>query len=231
MFLSAQIRQAGCHKIRTRIVLDCLRTTRSTESLELAADVLLRGFKEAAAEIHFIAGFDEQTSSISWDVFEERHVALLVGLLSDTDDEPWAVEALRHICMHRADLHSLVSERAKATMSPLTRAALFYALGRDYQASVFSALNDFRALGSDERDREPVHLLSQMKLDWRGREEMFLALLRLRNTNVAWRLLESLEIMLLRPSIGILDVSDIGGFAALSCATLGCALPRRARLR
>src|SRR5690606_31739259 len=121
--------------LRTLIVLDCLQNRHSTEALQVAADLLLRGFKDAAVTIHFIAEFNREKVELSWAMFNEGHIAKLEEMLNDTEDEPWALDALKHICGVRKDLADIVERDARNTKG-ICRAALFNSLGDKHSTFV-----------------------------------------------------------------------------------------------
>jgi hypothetical protein len=198
----------GYPKARVRIVIDCIRHRHTTEALNLAADLLLTGFREAATSIYFIAKFARVGCTLSWTGFNEQHVTRLVELLGDTINESWGLQALKSLCNARKDLAPVIAGCATKAKG-LRRAALFHALGTDHDASVFSALNDFATMEPAEREREPAFLLKHMELDWTEHEDLFLRLLRLRNTRLALCLLESVARDPIESQIGTLDIGDI----------------------
>lgn len=198
-----------CPKARSRIVLELIRDRHSTEALEVAAELLLRGFKEACFSIYAIAKFGREERSLSWNCFTEQHVSRLVDLLGDVEREPWSLDALKSLCKERPDLAVLVETHARNARG-LRQAALFNALGNAKEDSVFEALERFLAMNPTERQLEPEYLLGRMKVNWAGREGLFLRLLRLRKTHLAWCLLDGLGVVGPdEPQIGNLDIGDV----------------------
>ena len=206
-FLPKEIGEC-CPKARTRVVLECIRDRHSTEALEVAAELLLRGFKEAAVAIYFIAELGREERRLSWTVFNQQHVSRLVELLGDTADKPWALPALKALCKGRPDLAAVVETHARNARG-LRQASLFHALGGEKEDSVFGALESYLAMNATQRQFEPEYLLSHMHLNWVGREELFLRMLRLRNAHLAWRLLDGLSVVGQgEPQIGNLEIGD-----------------------
>lgn len=198
----------SCSKARIQIVLQCLRNRHSTEALSLAAEILLKGFKDAAVTIHFIAEHGPKDCHLSWTSFSKEHVSFLINLLGDKGDEPWALPALGSLCKRRPDLATYVAEHAQKA-SGLRRAALFYSLGTNCGDSIFMALENFFCMKPAERKREPEYLLSQMDLNWVGNEDLFFRLLKLRNTHLAWCLIEKLIYGKGKLNISKLNIGDI----------------------
>ena len=73
-------------EIRARIVCDILSEHRSTDGLDFAGELLLKGVKEAAIAIHFISRFAKPDSPLSWASFTAAHVDCLEAM--PMPDEP-----------------------------------------------------------------------------------------------------------------------------------------------
>jgi len=204
-FLEGDNSQAW-RKDRVDILMQCMWRRNSTDALALLADLLLKGVARSTVAIYLV-GSVGRGDKLSWDFFDQRHVATLIDLLERPDEEAWALQSLRRLCSSRPDLAARVAERARLAKG-LRRAALFNALGPSEHGFVFAELEAFAAMPALERLQEPQHLIEQMKVDWYGHEELFVRLLRLRDGRLANRLLESVGSGL-DPTIGYLQIGDI----------------------
>jgi len=174
-------------EVRARILCDFLREQRSTDALDLAGELLLRGIDKAATAMYFISNFSTPDDHLSWTTFSREHVDCLVLRLNE-EDESWGLRALKCLCEGRPDLAEVVRARAQQATGVL-KAALLHCASAD-SAHVFEALTELIGMGVEERGREPTHLLDQVELNWAGREALFVQLLRLRDARLAFALLE-----------------------------------------
>jgi hypothetical protein len=175
-------------EVRARVLCDILRENHSTDALDLAADLLVRGVDRAATAIYFISKFAKPDNSPSWTTFSREHVDRLVSKLNDEGDESWSLKALKCICDARPDLVQVVRAHALST-SGIARAALLYCASSADPEPVFEALTEFAEIGAEKRGQQPTHLLKQIELNWAGHEDLFVQLLRLRETRLALALL------------------------------------------
>ena len=174
---------------RARILCSVLQSRHSTEALELAADLLLRGVRRAATAIYFIANFSKPMDGLRWDAFSSSHIECLIAMVPDPDEDAWALKALRCICQERSDLRMLVQSRAWK-VSGLLRAALLYGAPPQDEAPIFGALSEFTAMDEAQRQREPTHVLGQISLDWAGHEMLLVRLLKLRDADLALAIID-----------------------------------------
>lgn len=185
-------RQAQLPRIRTHILCEVLRHRHSTEALELAGELLLRGVGEIATTIYFIAGFGAEDKELSWTAFQRPHVEMLIARLDETEPEEWAIRALTCLCQARHDLSEIVKQRASKTLG-LHRAALLFATSAQDRESVFTAIAEFVQMNEEQRKKQNVSLLGLMDLNWRGHEELFVGLLRLRDSDLAFSLIDNID--------------------------------------
>ncbi len=179
----------------------------SAEALNISADLLLAGVDEAPFCIHSIAIFSDETANLNWSSFGEGHVMRLIQLILDEEQNDWVINGLRDLCLARPDLASSVRDTCMNT-NGILRAALLYAIAADDHGPVFDALNDLCNFSPEQLAAEPIELLFDMELNWTGNENLFVSLLRLRNTMLAWNLLETIYTAP-NASMGILDVGSI----------------------
>jgi hypothetical protein len=179
-------------RARELILCEALTNHHSTGALELAADLLMRGWDKAATTIYFIAKFDK-SAALSWTSYGNAHAERLISIvLQETDNSPWALKALTYLCQARQDVAAVVQERA-LELAGLQKAALAFAACPKLTEPVFRALGELAQMSEDQRKKEPTFLLKQMELDWRGREDLFVRLLRLRDAFLAVCLMESIH--------------------------------------
>jgi hypothetical protein len=189
--------------IRAEIICEVLRDRGTTEALQLAADLLLRGVDRVATVIYFIGEFEKPPKKLSWQMFTRAHVERLMAIFSRKEPEPWALDALSIISKVRSDLNKHVDKRIAATRG-LTKALLLHATRSNDPEPLFTALSDLLLMQPKERKKQPVLLLSHIELEWEGQEELLIALLRLRDSTLAFEILESV-----RPPLGPVNIGAI----------------------
>src|ERR1035441_7843620 len=91
-------------EVRARVLCNIVRENHSTDALNLAADLLVRGVDRAATAIYFISKFAKPDDSPSWTTFSREHVDRLISRLNDERNKSWSLKALKCICDARPDL-------------------------------------------------------------------------------------------------------------------------------
>ena len=105
------------------------------------------------------------------------------------EDDNWNLRALRCICQERPDLAGVVNARAQAEAGIL-KAALLSCVHPNDPDLVMTALRELLEADTTRRGKEPVHLLSEIELNWTGNECFLVELLHLRDSCLADALLD-----------------------------------------
>lgn len=173
--------------IRANILCQIIQDHHSTDGLNFAAELLLRGVKEACAAIYFIAKHGKILSQLSWVSFTKEHVRCLQDI-AETEEYNWALDALRLLCEARGDLVGFVEQIASRKRG-ITKAAFLYCVSPMDLVPVFDALRELTLLSEEERNKEPLYLLKQINLDWSEKEGLFVELLKIRDQKLTLALL------------------------------------------
>jgi hypothetical protein len=201
--------KAGSWKVpnlRIEILRDVLDKHHSTASLDLAAELLLKGVDNIAATIHSITNSDEPDCNLSWSSFNTDHVDRLEFLILGPH-ESFGGYVLKDLCAARSDLADWVKHRA-SKKSGLAKAFLLYFASAINMPAVFDAIGKLTAMNEEERRQEPTHLLNLIDIYWAGKEDLFVQLLRLRDTQLVLSLL-GYVIPYWNPSLGSLEIGPI----------------------
>lgn len=169
--------------IHARILCEILEEHHSTAALDFAAELLLRGVNKAAAAIYFISEYAEPEHEMSWASFTVAHIDQLEATL-DAPNELWGLKALRCLCAARPDLSGEVRQRA-FKKSGIYKAALLQCVSPADFSPVFQALGELVEMNNEKRQEQPIHILELIEFDWTAKEDLFVSLLRLRDTNLA----------------------------------------------
>jgi hypothetical protein len=178
--------------VRISVLCEFLTESKSPEALKLSGDLVLKGIAEAAFSLQMIALSHTGEADLNWSSFGEAHILSLSNMVH-TEHGGWAVDALRAICCARPDLVSPVRD-ACANAKGVLPVALLSTICVDNQESICEALTGLLEFSLEQLDTEPVELLSHLGLDWRGHEDLFVALLRLRHAKLAWKLMEGIRL-------------------------------------
>lgn len=193
-------------KIRALILCNILQDHHSTAALDFAGELLLRGVKGAAVAIYFISKFGKADFHLSWASFTSAHIDRLEPILDDSD-ESWKLLALKCLCARRPDLAEVVKHRA-SKKSGIEKASLLYCVSPADLTPVFQALGELIQMSDEERREQPIQILKYIALDWTGKEELFVQLLRLRDMQLASALIGGVIPPSL-PTLGNLKVGPI----------------------
>ena len=126
-------------------------------------------------------------------------------MLSDEKKQSWSLKALKCICGARPDLVKTVTAHA-LTASGIAKAALLYCASFADPEPVFEALTELAEASVEKRGQQPTQLLEQIELKWAGHEDLFVQLLRLRETPLALAILEQEYIY---PTLGECEIGPI----------------------
>ena len=193
-------------KVHGNIMCAVLQTRYSTAALELTGQLLLRDCEDAAYSLYFISEHADPPSNLSWTSFNSRHVEKLEIFLLESNDN-WALPALKNVCIARPDLAKIVIARANER-SGFEKALLLHCAFPTEPAHIFKALEGLIELTEGARRSLPLKLLDDLDLDWTGRENLFLEILRTRDERLASAVLGN-SIPVRVENLGILEIGPI----------------------
>lgn len=128
--------------------------------------------------------------NVNPDSFDTQVVTILIKHLSSYDEGYWAIDILKYICETRSDLASLVKETAKKE-SGLLKLILHYCSIKLDEADFWNEMNQLSLKGISKKDRKLLKCFGQIYLDWRGRTELLIRTLRLRDQDLATAILHT----------------------------------------
>lgn len=161
--------------IRKRIFCNYLEEKGTALSLRMATDLLMQGYRRASITMYFIMRYSSK--SMPWDFFQREHIDQLIECL---EDGVWALDTLQEILKKRTDMEDYVKLKAKS-YGGIIRAALLAGIDPDKQGEVFQELEAVLSMEEDELEQQPFELLREIELTWKGREELFVQLLMLKD--------------------------------------------------
>jgi hypothetical protein len=183
-------------EIKIKVLLEFLKDCKSSESLKISSEILLLGVDEAAVVIYFITKFSKE-KELDYSIFSAQHIEILIKILklNNKENSVWSLNALRNICIHRIDLHSFILKEIDSNQY-VFKAALYYIISHHNDMSmVFSTLSELKSLNEFSLSKEPLSLIKHMDdLEWHGNENLFVELIRLRNTELAYQLCDNYAI-------------------------------------
>ncbi|HZL11847.1 MAG TPA: hypothetical protein VFC65_17835 [Prolixibacteraceae bacterium] len=147
--------------------------------------------------IHFILNFSKPVENLDYSIFKEIHIKKLIKIAKSirNSNSDWALNSITNICLKRDDLIPFIQAEVKKS-SGVLKAALSYSISIEKDQNLaFKALEELLDLHFESLAKEPFKLISHMdKLDWVGREVLFVKLLKLRNMKLAYCLCERLVV-------------------------------------
>jgi hypothetical protein len=194
-------------EIRARILCHILRDHHSTAALDLTGELLLRGVHEAATSLYFIAKFAKPEKRLSWTSFNEDHIDCLVSMAFNPNVKSWALRALQCLCEGRPDIAE-VTRRVASGKTGIAKASLLYCSEPAESKLVFEALGELVHMNAEQRSHEPTYLLEHLQIDWHGQEELFVNILKLRDSGLAMNVIDQIYPKQESP-LGKLDLGPI----------------------
>lgn len=170
------------------IVCEALDDRFDDEAFSLALELLDEGVDRASVTIFFIGRYgrqkqqDERNFELNWNLVTSSHVRKLIAEMGS--GENWPHETLKLICEKRPDLASFVKQVAGGR-TDVAKLALLKCLPETDSETVFSTLANFLERTEEEIESAHFDVLGEIDVDWRGREGLFVELLRLRNERLA----------------------------------------------
>jgi hypothetical protein len=196
-------------EVRARILCSLLRSRHSSAALELAAELLMRGVSKAATTIYFIVNFAKPENNLSLSSLNNDHVNRLLSILKNLDKNTWALRALKIICAARPDLVEAVESRTSKEHG-LFKATTMYSINPNDNKPIFDALSELADMNVEQRMKEPIFLLKQIELDWKGHETLLVRLLKLRDSELAMNLIENIVMTIELDQINAIGELEIG---------------------
>lgn len=182
-------------QVQLEVLCNYLSDCHNNEGLKICLDLLLAGIDEIALQIHFILHFSNEEDNIDYSIFEPIHIKALISIVKNKQNKnsEWALSSLCDICSKREDIIQYVKEDIHKT-NGILKAALCYAISNSKdQKIVFTALEELLTMDSKNLSKENFELLCRMdELDWKGQENLFLRLLKLKNIKLAYNLCDQL---------------------------------------
>jgi hypothetical protein len=170
-------------EIHARILCGILEDHSTTDALNFAGELLLRGVENAGFAIYFISRIARQDYELSWASFTEAHIDYL-GSLIGYSSESWELSVLECICEKRPDLAEIVRQRA-SMKSGLEKAALLNCVSPEDFTPIYQALVELVEMSNEGLQEQSIHILQQIQINWAGKEELFVQLLRVRDMQLA----------------------------------------------
>ncbi len=206
-------------KVKLSVLCDLLQKIESNEALKLSGTLILAGVVEATFSFHMIGVFRTKKFDLDLSWFGEEHVRSLVKSICDHEYDGWGIEVLRDVCRTCPEIADLVRGDCLNTRGIL-RTVLLSAAAADDQGPVFDELNALCGYSPEQLSTEQFELLTHLQLNWAGHESLFVRLLQLRNTQLAWHLLEPV-VMGHDANLGVLEIGPIEWWLEWIKGTMG----------
>lgn len=171
----------GAHELsplKREIIFDILSDSSTQEALVTASEFLFSDAR-ASIPIYFIGKFRNQTNGVDinydWSIFDDSHLEKLIRDTKD-GDEHWSLDAIKIISSFSKEFSVLVKQRAEQEIGMLKSLLLYVSLQNS--DLIYQELNRVVELKAEQVSREPVHLFTNIEIDWRSREELLVKCLK-----------------------------------------------------
>lgn len=188
---------------RAKLLCESLQEHASVEALQKAGELLLKGVDYAAETLAHIAYAEEEESKAGWEALTYAHAARLEDIIHATG----AVDALRALCSAQPEIARKVKVDAMS-QTGLAAVVLLYCADPQDTTLLFSELERLIVLPSEVREKNTFKLLESIEIDWYGRDQLLLSLLRLRDANLASAILGNMYPVGFK-NVGTLDIGDV----------------------
>jgi hypothetical protein len=185
------------------IFCNILKEVKSPESLKIAVELLSDGVESAIFPIYMILvrNWDNRTS-LPLDILTDTHIDKFISVMygGNEENKRWAIAALRNICALRPDLVEKIRQHI-VHANGVYKLALLSCIGESNDKTVWQGLSELTKLNAEELAKQPLRLLREIAArNWKGNENLLVALLKKRDLSLAYNLLEAL-LLLYSPDI------------------------------
>ncbi len=177
--------------VQLDFISDILFHNRTGISLSYCVDLARLGITEAMFPLYMKLAFPDDEKEVNIDLFDERLVNELILSLGGERAGMWAIRILRIICQHRADLSELIKTFASQKKGILQLSLLYSNIDKD-SIAFWNKTNQMANGGIPNLDSEPLVLLQGFDIEWAGKEQVLINLLKQRKMEFTRFLLEPL---------------------------------------
>lgn len=168
------------------ILCDIAQKKRTQAWLDVCFRLLPIETHHASVAIHFILAFSGRGAIFSLDEVREKELDCVIHLINHGND--FALSALVDICRHSESCARLVEQKAEGNVG-LKAALLRYCVYPDSTEAVFDAIGN--ALDGTISLGTELPSLNHVKLDWGGHKDLFIKLMRSKNSSLIGAILPS----------------------------------------
>src|SRR5207247_4193936 len=180
----------GKRGLSMEILCDVLeKHSKPREALKIATALIEDGVHDAITTLYFILSRNEERSGLDSSIFTKKHVELLIATFRYPRVGRWALGSLKVNCDLRPDLCSFVKGLEGAAKMTV-KVSLRYCTSEANSDSIWRALSELVEAPLKILRNEPLHLLEHIHLNWTGREDLLIALLKKRFYPLARAILE-----------------------------------------
>jgi hypothetical protein len=171
-----------------KAVLDRLEAYGSADAIRIVGELLQSDPVQATVSLHFQLAHRSDEPEI--DCLEPAVAGPILLDVEDIRGDGWALDTVLLLAERSSAWRQWACDRAAEQPPGMLGAMLWHAGQRPDR--FFETLDLLREMGTDWHD-EPLGVLNMTSLDWRGHEELLLALLKERNPDLARRLIGTIH--------------------------------------
>jgi hypothetical protein len=201
--LAPSFEQGTVSALAADILCDIAQKKRTQAWLDICFRLLPIEAHRASVAIHFILKFGKRGAHFSLDGVGAKELACIIQLINCGDE--FALSALVDICSHSESCARLVEQEAEGNVD-LKAALLMYCVSPDSTKAVFNAIEN--ALDGTISLGAELPSLNHVKLDWDGKKDLFIKVMRSKNTPLIGAILPSGVPTEIR-TLGDVDFGDI----------------------
>lgn len=201
--LAPSLKEGIVSSLAADILCDIAHKKGTQEWLDVCFRLLPIETKNASVAIHFILAFSGRGTRFFLDGVGANELDYIIRSMNDGDS--FALSALVDICGHSEACARFVAQKAKETVD-LKAALLIYCANPNDTEAVFTAIDN--ALDGKISFGAELPSLNHVSLNWDGKKELFLKILRSRNKSLIQAILPS-GIPSEFDSLGDVDFGDI----------------------
>lgn len=182
----------GANELVSSVLANALIQFRSNESLELARELLVKGSLNMASIIASLPNIGNGDNSLSWRGFSERTIDFILDSLSTQYywHKSSLLKALFEICKNRNDLAKHACSRANY-YDDLKKSIICYHASINQSKLVLKVLLEIDEQSVGKINEDSIDLLSYTVLNWKGQGDLFMRLLKIKNTKFSMAILRS----------------------------------------
>jgi hypothetical protein len=168
-------------KVKANLLSNLLSNKSETKALNILADLLACGYQDSIFPICMLLKYRNNENVLKYDIFNSLHIDKIITSINT--NTLFEKDCLIEICKNRQDLAVYVKEIADEA-GGIQNIILNYCVNPLNTEPIFEAFSILVASSGKSLETNTLMHFKGVKLDWAGKEDLFISLLKLRKPEI-----------------------------------------------